>query len=153
AISCEPEHHADVARLAELIRDELAGLGFEANVRRLPDALPLVAAERRSSRPDAPTVLIYGHLDLQPVRGEDWTTPPHVPPRFGERLYARGAADGMGGWVSHVAALRAWLEVASDLPLHVKQVIECEEEIGSPNLDRYIDAFPEDFRADVRVLT
>lgn len=153
AISCEPEHHPDVARLAELIQGELASLGFDAQVRRLPDALPLVAAERRSPQPDAPTVLIYGHLDLQPVRGEAWATPPHEPTRVGERLYARGAADDMGGWISHVAALRAWLEVTSDLPLHVKLVIEGEEEIGSPNLERYMDAFPEDFRADVMVLT
>jgi acetylornithine deacetylase/succinyl-diaminopimelate desuccinylase-like protein len=153
AISCDPEHHGDVRRLAERIRDELSELGFRAEVRQLPGALPLVAAERRSGRADAPTVLVYGHLDLQPVRGEAWDTPPHEPTRIGERLYARGAADDMGGWVSHVAALRAWLAVSGDLPVHVKLVIEGEEEIGSPNLEAYMDAFPEDFHADVMVLT
>lgn len=153
AISCEPAHHGDVKRLAERIREDLAALGFEAQVRQLPDALPLVAAERRCSRADAPTVLVYGHLDLQPVRGEPWSTPPHQPTRKGERLYARGAADDMGGWVSHVACFRAWLAIAGDLPVHVKLVIEGEEEIGSPNLERYMDAFPGDFAADVMVLT
>ena len=54
----------------------------------------------------APTVLIYGHLDLQPVKGEVWRTDPHVATRVGDRLYARGAADDMGGWVSHLAALQ-----------------------------------------------
>ena len=59
----------------------------------------------------------------------------------------------MGGWVSHLAALEAWLEVAGELPLNVKLVIEGEEEIGSPNLERYMDAYPEAFEADVMVLT
>ncbi len=153
AISCEPEHHDDVAALAERIRADLNELGFEAAVRSLDGALPLVFAERRSKRADAPTLLIYGHLDLQPVRGEAWTTEPHQATRRGERLYARGAADDMGGWVSHLAAIEAWLEVAGDLPLHLKLVIEGEEEIGSPNLERYMDAHPSDFEANVMVLT
>jgi len=157
AISCEPEHAADVLTLAERVARDLAGLGFDSSVRHLPGALPLVHAERRSGHTDAPTLLVYGHLDLQPVRGESWQTPPHQATRRlesdGERLYARGAADDMGGWVSHLAAISAWLEVTSDLPLHIKLIIEGEEEIGSPNLERYMDAFPDDFAADVMVLT
>lgn len=157
AISCDPAHHAELEELAERIRAELVALGFSAVVRRLEGALPLVAAERRARRPDAPTLLIYGHFDLQPVRGEAWSTPPHEATRRltddGERLYARGAADDMGGWVSHLAALRAWLDVAGDLPLNVRLLLEGEEEIGSPNLERYMDTFPEDFAADVMVLT
>lgn len=157
AISCEPEHAGDVLALAERVAADLGALDFQAAVRHLPDALPLVHAERRCARADAPTLLVYGHLDLQPVRGENWRTPPHEATRKktadGERLYARGAADDMGGWVSHLAAISAWLEVAGDLPLHLKLVIEGEEEIGSPNLERYMDAFPSDFDADVMVLT
>src|SRR5690606_27630138 len=56
-------------------------------------------------------------------------------------------------WVSHLAAVRSWLDVVGDLPLHVKFVIEGEEEIGSPNLERYMDEYPADFEADVMVLT
>lgn len=157
AISCEPEHYSDVARLAEEIRDCVAELGFDAQIRKLQGALPLVFAERKCARADAPTVLIYGHLDLQPVQGEAWSSEPHEAVRKqgpdGERLYARGAADDMGGWVSHLAAIRAWLEVAGDLPLHVKLLIEGEEEIGSPHLEEYMDAYPGDFEADVMVLT
>lgn len=157
AISCEPEHAGDVLSLAQRVASDLSALGFEAAVRHLPQALPLVHAERRCARADAPTLLVYGHLDLQPVRGENWQTPPHRATRKmtadGERLYARGAADDMGGWVSHLAAISAWLEVTGDLPLHLKLVIEGEEEIGSPNLERYMDAFPTDFDADVMVLT
>lgn len=152
AISCEAEHHLDVERLCTRVREDLTALGFRAEVKRLDDALPLVFAEYRVSE-DLPTVLIYGHLDLQPVSGEQWTHPPHEPIVQGGRLYARGAADDMGGWVSHLAALEAYLHVTSVLPVNVKLVIEGEEEIGSPNLERYMDAYPEMFEADVMVLT
>jgi acetylornithine deacetylase/succinyl-diaminopimelate desuccinylase-like protein len=107
--------------------------------------------------PGKPTVLVYGHLDLQPVKGEAWDTPPHEPVRkmtpSGERLYARGAADDMAGWVSWLVALEAWLTHAGELPCNVKLLIEGEEEIGSPNLERFMDQFPEVFAADVMVLT
>lgn len=157
AISCDPDHYADVARLSKIVADELSALGFTAQVRHLDDALPLVAASRRCKDPSAPTLLIYGHLDLQPVKGEAWSTPPHQGTRKagpdGERLYARGAADDMGGWVSHLAAMRAYLNTVGELPLHIKLIIEGEEEIGSPNLERYMDAFADDFSADMMVLT
>jgi len=154
AISCEPSHASDVRALADRVRDDLAALGFDdARVLELDDALPLVAAGRCVAGADRPTVLIYGHLDLQPVADESWTTPPHEPTVKGGRLYARGAADDMGGWVSHLAALEAWLAIAGELPINIKMVIEGEEEIGSPNLERYMDTFPEAFAADVMVLT
>jgi cysteinylglycine-S-conjugate dipeptidase len=153
AISCEPEHAPDVRRLCERLRADLTGLGFSARVCDVPGALPLVAAEWMGAGKDRPTLLIYGHLDLQPVRGEAWSSPPHQATRRGDRLYARGAADDMAGWVSHLAAVEAWFEVTGGLPMNVKWVLECEEEIGSPNLERYMDTFPEVFTADVMVLT
>ncbi|MDP2314380.1 MAG: M20/M25/M40 family metallo-hydrolase [Pseudomonadota bacterium] len=153
AISCEPAHAADVRALATRVASDLAALGFaEAQVRELDGALPIVTAEWMG-QPGKPTILIYGHLDLQPVKGEVWTSPPHEPTVRDGRLYARGAADDMGGWVSHLAALRAWLEETGTLPANIKLVIEGEEEIGSPNLERYMDAFPAAFQADVMVLT
>ncbi|MEY3015210.1 MAG: hypothetical protein RIT45_3945 [Pseudomonadota bacterium] len=154
AISCEVEHHADVRRLAGLVRDDLAALGLDrARVLELDDALPIVAAEWLHAGADRPTVLIYGHLDLQPVAGEDWASPPHVATRRGDRLYARGAADDMGGWVSHMAAIAAWLAETGSLPCNVKVIVEGEEEIGSPALERFMDAYPDVFDADVMVLT
>lgn len=154
AISCDAAHHGDVARLADRIAKDLEALGFDnARVLSLPNALPSVAAERLKAGPDRPTVLIYGHLDLQPVKGEPWRTDPHVATTIGERLFARGAADDMGGWVSHIAAMKAWLEVHGELPINVRLLIEGEEEIGSPNLERYMDAFPDAFASDVMVLT
>ena len=154
AISCERERAGDVAALAARIRDDLEGLGMDrARLLELDGALPCVAAERMRAGPDAPTVLIYGHLDLQPVAGEPWDTPPHAAVVKGDRLYARGSADDMGGWVSHMAAIKAWLEEAGELPCNVRLLIEGEEEIGSPNLERYMDAFPDAFEADAMVLT
>lgn len=152
AISCEAAHRADIEKLATIIQHDLEALSFVSQVRTLPGALPIVTAERRVGS-DRPTVLIYGHLDLQPVAGEPWKTPPHEATVIGERLYARGAADDMGGWVSHLAALGAWLQCTNDLPCNVKLLVESEEEIGSPNLSAYMDAFPEALSADAMVLT
>lgn len=153
AISCEAEHAADVRSLATLIAADLTALGMDrARVLDLDGALPLVAAEWCRA-PGKPTVLVYGHLDLQPD-GEGWTfTTPHEPRRVGDRLYARGAADDMGGWVSHLAAIQAWLEETGTLPCNIRLIIEGEEEIGSPNLERFMDAYPDAFVADAMVLT
>jgi acetylornithine deacetylase/succinyl-diaminopimelate desuccinylase-like protein len=154
AISCEPEHAEDVRALAARVASDLTALGLDrARVLDLEGALPIVAAEWLKAGADKPTVLIYGHLDLQPVKGEDWHTDPHVATRRGDRLFARGAADDMGGWVSHFAAIRAWFEETGGLPCNVKLILEGEEEIGSPNLERFMDAYPDVFASDVMVLT
>ncbi|TNF23612.1 MAG: M20/M25/M40 family metallo-hydrolase [Deltaproteobacteria bacterium] len=154
AISCEPAHAEDVRRLAGLVRDDLAALGLDrARVCELDGAHPIVAAEWLRAGADKPTVLVYGHLDLQPVAGESWTSDPHVPTVRDGRLYARGAADDMGGWVSHIGAMEAWFATTGELPCNLKVIIEGEEEIGSPNLERFMDAYPDVFDADVMVLT
>lgn len=154
AISCDPRHTTDVRRLAKTIRSDLEALGFDSSrILELDGALPIVAAERCHGGSDRPTLLIYGHYDLQPVAGEHWDSDPHQATIRNGRLYARGAADDMGGWVSHLAALEAWLAVAGELPLNIKLILEGEEEIGSPNLEHYMDAYPEAFAADVMVLT
>lgn len=154
AISCEPAHFDDVRALAALVRDDLASAGLDnARVLELPDALPCVAAEWMGAGPDAPTILVYGHLDLQPVTRANWRTDPHKAAIVDGRLYGRGSADDMGGWVSHIAAVRAWFAESGALPCNLRLLIEGEEEIGSPNLERFMDAFPVAFDADVMVLT
>lgn len=154
AISCDPDHFDDVRRLAARIRDDLEALGMEnARVLDIEGALPSVAADWLGAGPGAPTVLVYGHLDLQPVKGEPWVTPPHEMVEQDGRLYARGSADDMGGWISHLAALKAWLAETGGLPCNLKLFIEGEEEIGSPNLEAFMDAYPAAFDADVMVLT
>ena len=154
AVSCDPKHAPDIARLADLVADDLAALGLDARVLQLDGALPCVAASWLKAGPDAPTILIYGHLDLQPVDGGDgWRTPPHERTRVGDRLYARGSSDDMGGWVSHFAAIEAWLQTTGKLPCNIRLIIESEEEIGSSALERYMDAFPDAFQADAMILT
>jgi acetylornithine deacetylase/succinyl-diaminopimelate desuccinylase-like protein len=156
AISCEPEHADDVRKLAARIAEDLAALGMDnARVLELPDvegALPSVAAEWMHAE-GAPTVLVYGHLDLQPVDLDNWHTDPHVMVEKDGRIYARGVADDMGGWVSHMAAIQAWFDETGRLPVNIRLFIEGEEEIGSPNLEAFMDAYPEAFEADVMVLT
>ncbi|MEM7245560.1 MAG: M20/M25/M40 family metallo-hydrolase [Acidobacteriota bacterium] len=154
AISCEPEHAGDVAALAGKIRDDLASVGLDnARVLELEGALPVVAAEWMKAGDAAPTVLVYGHLDLQPVVGEPWSSDPHAPTRRDGRLFARGSSDDMGGWMSHLAAVKAWLEVEGGLPCNLRLIIEGEEEIGSPNLERYMTEHADAFEADVMILT
>lgn len=153
AISSDPEHSRDLRALAERIAGDLDAIGLDrARLLELEGAHPCVAAERMRAGADKPTVLIYGHLDLQPVAGEPWKTPPHEATTVDGRLYARGSADDMGGWVSHLAAIEAWL-AEGELPCNVKLLIEGEEEIGSPNLERFMDAYPDAFESDVMVLT
>ncbi len=153
AISSDPSHAKDVHALATRVASDLGALGFaRARVLELPDALPAVAAEWMKA-PGKPTVLVYGHLDLQPVKNEPWASDPHTLVTKGDRVYARGSADDMGGWVSHLAAVSAWLETAGELPINLKLFIEGEEEIGSPNLERFMDAAPDAFASDVMILT
>ncbi|MBX7194847.1 MAG: M20/M25/M40 family metallo-hydrolase [Sandaracinaceae bacterium] len=153
AISSDPAHAGDVRALAERIAKDLDALGFaNARVLEVAGALPAVAAEWMKA-PGKPTIVVYGHLDLQPVKNEPWDTDPHTLVKKGDRVYARGSADDMGGWVSHLGAIAAWLDVAGELPCNIKLFIEGEEEIGSPNLEAYMDAFPDAFAADVMILT
>src|SRR5262245_14332150 len=92
-VSSDPEAKPQVAALAEALRADLTKLGFaRSRVLELPDAHPCVAAEWMNAGPNAPTVLVYGHFDVQPVKGEAWSTEPHGLVRKGDRLYGRGAA-------------------------------------------------------------
>ncbi len=155
AISCDERYFPDVEKLANHLVDALKQRGFaDAQKVCLERALPLVIASDMSAGPEAKTIVIYGHFDLQPVEGEDWDSDPHEPEVRNGRLYARGSADDMGGWVSHLAAIDAWRATNdAKLPVNVKFVLEGEEEIGSPNLERYMDEYPDAFEADVMILT
>jgi acetylornithine deacetylase/succinyl-diaminopimelate desuccinylase-like protein len=153
-ISSDPEAAPRLVRLAEVLRADLTELGLShARVLELPSAHPCVAAEWMGAGPSAPTVLVYGHFDVQPVKGEAWETDPHTLVRKGDRLYGRGSADDAGGWLSHLVAIEAWLRENGALPCNLKLLLEGEEEIGSPNLERFMDAYPDAFEADAMVLT
>ncbi|MEV4420767.1 M20/M25/M40 family metallo-hydrolase [Patulibacter sp. NPDC049589] len=118
----------------------------------VPGAPPAIFAHLRAADPDAPTVLLYAHYDVQPAGPEDsWTSPAFEPTERAGRLYGRGTADDKCGVALHAATLAALLG-AGDLPVHVKVLIEGEEETGNGTLSKLVAADPERFRADAFVI-
>lgn len=137
-----------VAECAELVRGFFAAAGLET--RLLPTAVhPMVFASYFVD--DAlPTVLIYGHYDVQPPDPLDaWISPPFEPEIRNGRLYARGAGDNKGQFFAQLAGIRAWLETTESLPVNVKFLIEGEEETGSPHLDQLVADYGDLLAADL----
>jgi len=143
----------EVRRSAEATAALLRESGLE-NVRLLemPGQHPYVYADWLHAE-GAPTLLVYGHHDVQPPgRPERWVTPAFEPSERDGRLYGRGAVDDKGTYITHVAAVRAWLATAGRLPLNLKVLIEGEEEIGSPGLEAFLKRYRRLLAADVAVL-
>jgi acetylornithine deacetylase/succinyl-diaminopimelate desuccinylase-like protein len=149
----EPKH---VERSAECVAALLERSGLDGvELLRIPGAHPYVVAEKRAARADAPSVLLYAHHDVQPPgRPERWLTPAFEPTlRADGRLYGRGVVDDKAGLLLHLAALRAWLAAEGAPPLHVKLIVEGEEEIGSGHLAEFLRLHRERLAADVIVLS
>ncbi len=155
-ISAQPEHHASVVESAEWFAEACRRTGFPT-VEIWPTAgLPAVYAEWPSGDPDAPTVLMYGHHDVQPVDPiELWHTDPFDPTIDGDVLRARGASDDKGQLLFHLLGLRAHLAVTGrDRPaVNLKFLIEGEEESGSPNFDTLLSEHRDRLDCDVTVIT
>src|SRR5689334_1020914 len=139
SISALPEYAADVQRAAEWLANRLTAAKLEG-VRVLPTGgHPVVYAEWQHA-PGRPTVLLYGHFDVQPVDPvEEWESPPFAPAVRDGRLYARGATDDKGNLLLPVLAVEALLKTAGTLPVNVKFLLEGQEEIGSPQLPRFLE--------------
>jgi acetylornithine deacetylase/succinyl-diaminopimelate desuccinylase-like protein len=153
SISALPEHAGDVRRCAEWTSAELQRIGLE-NVRLVETGgCPVVYGEWLHAE-GAPTVLIYGHYDVQPVDPVDlWESPPfEATVRDGE-IYARGAADDKGQVFMHLKALEAHLTRTGRLPVNVKVIVEGEEEVGSINLDSFVRHHRTMLAADVVVIS
>jgi acetylornithine deacetylase/succinyl-diaminopimelate desuccinylase-like protein len=153
SISANPAHQEDVRRSAEAVvaRMKKAGL-TEAEVLET-DGLP-VAYGSWLHAPGAPTILIYGHHDVQPADPEElWTTPPFTGTVRDGKIYGRGAVDDKGQVLMHLAAIEAHMTVNKRLPLNVKVVIEGEEEIGSPNFESFLARNRERLACDVAVIS
>ena len=146
----------EVVRSAEAVADLLTRCGLEgAEVVPVADAHPAVIAEWLHAGPDAPTVLVYAHHDVQPPGREDrWETPPFEPTRREDgRLYGRGVVDDKAGIVLHAAAIQAWLETSGGLPVNLKLVVEGEEETGSEHLAQFLASERDRLACDVLVLS
>src|SRR3954451_860954 len=154
SISADPEHFADVRASADATVELLRSQGLE-NVRTagVEGSQPFVIGEWMHAGPDAPTVLLSAHHDVQPPGiVENWASDPFEPEERGGRLYGRGSADDKAGAVAHAYAVSAWLTTAGELPCNVRVLIEGEEEIGPPTLERFLHAHLDELRADVLVL-
>lgn len=153
SISAKSEFDAETARSAQWLAERMAAAGLEVEV--LPtEGHPVVLGEWRGAGPDAPTVLIYGHYDVQPPEPlQLWTSPPFEPTERDGRIYARGSADDKGQLYMHVKALEAHLATSGSLPVNVVVLAEGEEEIGSPNLVPFVDANVERLACDVVVIS
>jgi acetylornithine deacetylase/succinyl-diaminopimelate desuccinylase-like protein len=154
SVSAEGFPAAEVRRSAEAMGDALRDAGVEkVQVLEIPDVHPYVYGEWRH-RPDAPTILLYGHHDVQPPgRPAKWLSPAFEPTERGGRLYGRGTADDKGGCMTHVAAVTSYLKGAGGLPCNVKFIIEGEEEIGSENLGKFLERYKHMLAADFIVLS
>ena len=153
SISADPAYSPDVDACATAVADLMRDSGLE-DVRelRVDSGHPYVVGEWGHA-PDAPTVLLYAHHDVQPPGYvERWTSDPFEPREANGRLFGRGTADDKAGAIAHFAAVRAWLRTAGELPCNVKVMVEGEEEIGSPGLAPFLAAYASELRADVLVL-
>ena len=151
SISADPAHAADIDRAARWVADELAAAGPFA-VRILPTAgHPVVYGEWRGV-PGKPTVLVYGHYDVQPPDPlEKWHTPPFTPTLRDGRVWARGVSDDKGPMLIPIAVAQAFVETVGGLPINVKFLFEGEEEIGSRHLDAFVERQRALLAADVVV--
>src|SRR5215472_3739249 len=153
SISTLPEHKGDVERAAQFVAESLRNAGLE-NVEVIQTAgHPLVYADCLHA-PGKPTVLCYGHYDVQPADPlELWVTPPFEPTERNGNLYARGAVDDKGQMYMHIKAIEALRAVNGTLPLNIKFLVEGEEEVGGAAIAKYVEANPEKLKADVALVS
>ena len=152
SVSARSEHKPDMARTAEWLRASLAGLGFDAQIHETKGH-PVLLAEWRKAK-GAPTVLVYGHYDVQPPEPlELWTSPPFEPTIRDGKIFARGAVDDKGQIFAHIKAAEAHLKTRGALPVNLVFLIEGEEEIGSEHLAEFVKAHRDTLKADAVVIS
>src|SRR5947208_16096034 len=153
SISTLPEHRGDIDRAAGFVADSLRAVGLE-NVEVIPTGKhPLVYADWLHA-PGKPTVLCYGHYDVQPPDPLDqWVSPPFEPTIRDGNLYARGSADDKGQMYMHVKAVETLRAVNGTLPVNVKFLIEGEEEVGGESIAKYVAENQAKLKADVALVS
>ena len=153
SISALPQHAGDVKRCAEWCADEMRRIGMQ-NVKLIPTPGNPVVYGDWLGTPGAPTILFYGHYDVQPVDPlELWESPPFEAAIRDGEIYARGSADDKGQVFMHFKAIEAHLKQNGTLPANMKIILEGEEEVGSVNLDNFIREHKSELGADVVVIS
>ncbi|HUJ21414.1 MAG TPA: dipeptidase [Bryobacteraceae bacterium] len=153
SISTLPEHRDDMHRAAQFVVDGLRSAGLE-NIEIIPTKQhPLVYADWLHA-PGKPTVLCYGHYDVQPADPlELWKSPPFEPTLRDGSIYARGSADDKGQMYMHVKAVETLRAVNGTLPVNLKFLIEGEEEVGGGSIAQYVADNPQKLKADVALVS
>lgn len=153
SISAKAEHEGDMKEAGEWLADRLRDAGLTAEICETPGH-PIVLGEWKDAGPDAPTVLIYGHYDVQPPEPlEEWDSPPFEPTVRDGRIYARGSADDKGQLYMHVKALEAILATSGSLPINVIVLAEGEEEVGSESLVPFVKENAERLACDYVIIS
>jgi acetylornithine deacetylase/succinyl-diaminopimelate desuccinylase-like protein len=153
SISALPEHKDDVRRCADWCAAEMRRIGLQ-NVRLIETPGHPVVYGDWLGAPAAPTILFYGHYDVQPVDPlELWESPPFEATIRDGEIYARGSADDKGQVFMHLKAVEAHLKQTGRLPVNMKFILEGEEEVGSEHLDDFIKAHKEELAADVVIIS
>ncbi len=152
SISTLPKHRKDMRRAAQFVVDQLKAIGLQKARLIKTQGHPLVYAEWLGA-PDKPTVLLYGHYDVQPVDPiELWQSPPFEPTIRDDNLYARGAVDDKGQMFAIVKALQALMHATGALPVNVRVLIEGEEEAGGESIAAYVTEHPDKLGCDAALI-
>ena len=153
SVSARSEHDADTARAADWVAASMRAAGLDATVHQTAGH-PIVVGEWRGAGPSAPTVLVYGHYDVQPAEPLDlWTSSAFEPTIRDGKLFARGSVDDKGQLFLHIKALEAHLAVRGRLPVNVLVLAEGEEEVGSEHLAPFIAAHTDLLACDAVVIS
>jgi acetylornithine deacetylase/succinyl-diaminopimelate desuccinylase-like protein len=153
SISAQPEHATDVRRNAEHLASAARDAGFTTVEVVETEGHPAVYAERVVD-PALPTVLVYGHHDVQPVDPlDEWVSPPFEPQVRDGRLHARGAVDDKGQVYMHLKAVEAHVRARGELPINLRLLVEGEEEVGSSHFEKLVDDLGDRLTADVAVVS
>ncbi len=152
SVSADPKYKGEVLKTADFVADKLKEAGAENVEVCATEGYPIVYGEKIIS-PSLPTVLVYGHYDVQPPDPlELWHTPPFEPTLRDGKIYARGACDDKGQFYMHVKAFELMMQTDT-LPCNIKFMIEGEEEVGSDNLGKFVAANTERLKADVVLIS
>ncbi len=153
SVSTLPEHKQDCRKAAETLLSDLKRIGMQNGKLIETEGHPLVYADWLHA-PGKPTVLIYGHYDVQPPDPlDEWLSPPFEPTERNGNLYARGAVDDKGQVVAQVKALESLLASSGSLPLNVRVIFEGEEEVGGEGIAKYVASKPPELKADFALVS